>query len=455
VAELPSVDDCTSAAATRPEPSDPAVRAEVDLLRDELQVALGLDSAAKFDAAKTTLDGIAPRAEKTGYRPLQAEVQFVRARILRGQAAPELVAQAFRDAAAKAEAAGHDVLAVKVWSALAFDAAQARGDFARGREYATYAAAALQRIGGDARLEEKLASVRGGIEWRDGKFDAARREFQRELVLAGTDPAARVEALTGLGNVDEQSGHLADAVAEQLAALDLRRTVYGADNPELARSYMALGSVTMKMGKSEESLAYYRKAEDVTLRGFGPKHTASAIAAHNLGGILRDLERPVEAEQEFRRAVAIFTAAFGPEHPYVAKSQDSLGMSLFDQKRYAEAIVELEHSLAVRRKAYGEDHIETLIAINDLGVVLRDAGRVTEALALADKAIAGMTKIYGADNPEVALAMLAKARALIAAHRGRDALAVLDRAEAIFKHGEAAPQRLTEIAVLRAEAAKR
>jgi serine/threonine-protein kinase len=455
VGELPSIDDCTTAAAGRPEPSDPAVRAEVDQLRDELDVVLGLDSAAKFDAAKSALDGIAPRADKTGYRPLQAEVQFVRARILRGTAAPEAVAEAFRDAAAKAEAAGHDVLAVKVWSSLAFDAGQARGDFARGREYATYAAAALVRIGGDARLEEKLAGVRGAIEWRDGKFDAARREFQRELVLAGNDPAARVEALAGLGHVDEDSGHLADALAEQLAALDLRRSVYGDDNPEVARSYTGLGSVMMKMGKSEDSLAYYRKAEDVTLRAFGPKHTASAIAAHNVGGILRDLERPVEAEQEFRRAVAIFTAAFGPEHPYVAKSQDSLGMALFDQKRYPEAIAELEHSVAVRRKAYGEDHVETIIGITDLGIVLREAGRTAEAIALAEKSVAGMTKVYGADNPETALAMLGQARALIAGHRKRDAAAVLDRAEAIFKKGEAAPQRLTEIDMLRVELAKR
>jgi len=449
VADLPAIEDCSGNAPTKPMPTDPALRGDVDKLRDQLAAAAALDIAAQFDAAKTKLDDLEPKAEKLGYRPLVAEIKYERALNIEGiSKSADVQAQAFRDAAASAQASGHEVLAVRAWQSLATDAARS-GDFTRGREYASYAQAALERIGGDRRLEARLEIVRGNIDLHDGKLDVARKHFARASALTDDNPLSHIDALDGLARTDTEARKLTDALAEQLQILDLRRKLYTEDHPEIARSYTTLGNVTMLLGRSAESLDYYQKADATAQRVFGPDHPLIAFTAHNLGGILRDLHRPVEAETAYRRALAVGNNAFGPDHPNVAKTQQSLGMALFDQGKFADAVTELEHAVAIKRKAYGDDHVETLGAINDLGIALRGAGRFAEAIELAATAVAGFTKAYGPDHPEVGQALVAQGRTLAAAHRDKDAAASLDRAEAIFKHGESNPEALTEIAEAR------
>ena len=448
VASLPSLDDCGNDAPATPIPSDPFMHVEVAQLRDELAAADAQSIAGKFDVASTAIDKIAAKAQSVGFKPLTAEIQYSRAMNLRGAAAkPEVTTSALRDAAAAAEASGDEILAVKAWTALAFQAGEVTGDFERGREYVGYAAAALERLGGNARLETQIETTRGRIDWHQGKLDDARREYEHALSLAKTDPVFTIEALSGLAVVDTAAGQLAKALEEQLHVLDLRRKMYGDDHPEIARSYTTLGDVTMRMARLNESLDYYQKADDTAQRVFGPEHSMCQITAHNLGGILRDLERPADAEREFRRAVRIATAAFGADHPYTAKSEQSLGMALFDQGKIAEAVTTLRHAVAVKRKAYGDSELETIGAINDLAIALRGAGKLDESLEDTDKAIVGFTAAEPKSD-DLAQAYLARCRTLIAAHRSADADVALAKAKAIFDQTEAPAARFEEVRLL-------
>jgi serine/threonine protein kinase/tetratricopeptide (TPR) repeat protein len=449
VASLPSLDDCGNEAPATPIPSDPFLRAEVGRLRDELAAADAQSIAGKFDVAATAIDKIAARARTVDFKPLTAEIQYSRAINLRGAAAkPEVTTAALRDAAAAAEASGDEVLAVKAWSALAFQAGEVTGDFERGREYVGYAGAALERLGGNPRLETQIETTRGRLDWHQGKLDDARREYEHALSLAKTDPVLRIEALGGLAVVDTAAGQLAKALDEQLHVLELRRKMYGDDHPEIARSYTTLGDVTMRMARLNESLDYYQKADATAQRVFGPEHSMCQITAHNLGGILRDLERPADAEREFRRAVRIATVAFGADHPYTAKSEQSLGMALFDQGKFTEAVTTLRHAVAVKRKAYGDAELETIGAINDLAIALRGAGKLDESLEDTDKAIAGFAATEGPKSDDLAQAYLARCRTLIAAHRGADAEVALAKAKSIFEQTEAPAARYEEVRLL-------
>ncbi len=448
VASLPSVEGCNTSAPIAPVPSDPWMRVEVDRLRDEIAVADGRSIAGKFDSANSVLDDVAKRAALVGFKPLLAEVQYSRAMNLRGAAAkPEVTTAALRDAAAQAEASGEEVVAVKAWTALAFQAGEVTGDFARGREYASYATAALERLGGNARLEAMLDTTKGRIDWHDGKLDDARREYEQAASLAKTDPVPYIEALSGMASVDSSAGRLAAALDEDLKVLKLRHDLYGDVHPETARSYTQLGDVTMRLTRFEEALGYYKKADDAAQRVYGPEHSIVQITAHNLGGVLRELHRPAEAETSYRRAVRIATTAYGPDHPYTAKSEQGLGMALCDEDKCAEGVTVLRHAVAVDRKAYGDNEIATISAENDLAIALRDVGKLDEALAYTDKAIAGFTVVEPASD-DLVTSYEARGQTLIAAHRNRDAIAALDKAAAIASKLEGSADRLTDIHTL-------
>jgi tetratricopeptide (TPR) repeat protein len=453
VAALPSIADCGNDAPVTPIPVDPFMRTQVEQLRDQLATADTASIAGKFDEAAAAIDRVDANAKIVGFKPLVAEVQYSRAMNLRGASAkPEVATSALRDAAAAAEASGDEVLAVKAWTALAFQAGEVMGDFARGREYAGYAAAALERLGGNARLETALDTTRGRIDWHQHKLDDARRWYQRALELSKSDPVFTIESLAGLALVDTAAGNLAKAYEHQRTVLDLRLEMYGEVHPEIVRSYTVLGDVTMRLAKLQESYDDYKKADELAQRVFGSDHSMVQITAHNLGGVLRDLNRPADAEREFRRAIRIATNTYGLDHPYTAKSEQSLGMALYDEGKFDEAVTVLRHAVAVKRKAYGDNELETLGVINDFGIALRGVGKYDESLANIDKALAGFLAIEGPTGDDLAEAYVARARTLLAAHRAPEAEKALVQAETIYKKTEAPAERFDDIHKLLAQA---
>ncbi|HEX4452120.1 MAG TPA: tetratricopeptide repeat protein [Kofleriaceae bacterium] len=418
---------------------DPATRLEVDRLRDELAGALGENIAGKFVAAGAWFDAIAARAQLVGFKPLIAEAEYERAMNMRGlPIKPEQRIAAMRDAAAQAEASGDEPLAVKAWTGLASDVGELSGDFARGHEYASYARAALERLGGNVRAETQLAIVEGKLFWHEHKLVDARRELDRAVALAKVDPALYIEALNGLALVDTAGGRYAEALGEQLHTLELRRKLYGDVHPAIASSYTNLGDTTDRMGRLQESLGYYKQADAIAQQVYGPEHPLVQMTAHNLGGIYGELEDLDNAEREFRRAVRIGRAALGPDHPYTVKSEVSLGMALLDRKQYAEAIGLMRHALKIDLATYGDQGVETVTAEDDLAIALRVDDKLDDALGYADKAIAGYTALDGGEtNPDVAQAYDVKGRTLALMHRARDAAAALDKSADIYAHTQA------------------
>jgi tetratricopeptide (TPR) repeat protein len=345
---------------------------------------------------------------------------------------------AMRDAAAQAEASGDDPLAVRAWTGLASDVGELSGDFARGHEYASYARAALERLGGNERGETQLAITEGKLFWHEHKLDDARRELNHAVELAKLDPVLYIEALNGLALVDTAAGRYAEALGEQLHTLELRRKLYGDVHPAIASSYTNLGDTTDRMGRLQESLGYYKQADAIAQQVYGAEHPLVQMTAHNLGGIYGELEDLDDAEREFRRAVRIGRAALGPDNPYTVKSEVSLGMALLDRKQYDEAIALMRHALKIDIATYGDGGVETVTAEDDLSIALRIAGKLDEALVFADKAIAGYTALDGGEiNPDVAQAYDVKGRALAAMHRARDAAAALERSADIYAHTQA------------------
>src|SRR5262249_53536707 len=162
-------------------------------LRGELAIADGERVAGRLAEAGRALDAVAARAGRLGFKPLIAEIQYSRAMLLSDATSMEAQVDAMREAAVGAEASGDEPFAVKAWTGLADLFCEPGRDSVRGREYASYAKAALDRLGGNGSLEASLELVFGALDLDDGKLADARHHFLRAAELAKTEPARYID----------------------------------------------------------------------------------------------------------------------------------------------------------------------------------------------------------------------------------------------------------------------
>ncbi|HEY1549176.1 MAG TPA: serine/threonine-protein kinase [Kofleriaceae bacterium] len=455
VSRLPAIDECGGDAPIPPVPTDPVTRIEVGLLRDELAGASVQVMTGKYAAVRAWTEAIAGRATIVGYKPLIAEVAYRRAQNMLYDPAVKADARmaAKRDAAALAEASGDNWLAAAAWLSLAFDVGEVGLDPVRGHEYLSYARAALERGGGNARIDAQIATQNGRFFWREHKLDDARRELGHALELSKADPTRYINAIDALAKVDDADGQYAKALAEDHQALELRQKLDGEISPQVAATYTNLGNESMQLGHLDDALGYFKKADDTTQRVYGPEHEAVQSTAHGLGTVYLMLGKYDDAERELRRAVRVATAGRGPDDVRTVMSELQLGMVLIHQPDHvAEAVTAIRHSLEVELAKLGPHSAEVATAEGDLGIALRAAGKLDEALAYETKSITDMTAIAGEVNEEVADAYEDKGRVLARLHRARDAAAAFDKAADIYAHTQAPATKLAEARQLAVDA---
>src|SRR5262249_9773149 len=155
--------------------------------------------------------------------------------------------EALHEAAREAEASREDRLGARARIQLVHLLAVRRREARRAHRYADYAAAALDRLGGDAELEGLLANHRGSLSFHEAQY--------------------------------------ADAAASYRMALALRERVLGADHPEVAAIHSNLGFALRRGAQLDAALFHLRRAVQIHKRVLGPGHPEVAISLNNLGPI--------------------------------------------------------------------------------------------------------------------------------------------------------------------------
>lgn len=136
---------------------------------------------------------------------------------------------------------------------------------------------------GDLVIGARAYKQRGDYASLEGRFDAARTEYQRAVGAAPGDPEFRVSLAAALIELD----HLDDAALQLREALRLA--------PQHGVANYNLGIVLARRGADEEALPYLLKA-----LAADPNHRQ---AHFNLGGVLLRLRRFDEAAAHFARVV--------------------------------------------------------------------------------------------------------------------------------------------------------
>ena len=306
---------------------------------------------------------------------------------------------------------------------------------AEGRTLASIALGIVERMGGDERVEAKLAESLGDAEWQAGERKASLAGYRKALAamirLQGSDSADVARLRSSVGWVLMEQGELTESRKEFEQSRAIREKVLGPDHPSLASTWNELGSLADSLGDAEEAVRCMERGLAVELLAVGDDSVGAIRKKLGLAEQLRKADRAAEAFVFLRQAEA--TLARHPEASPSTRMQAERIAAVLEaaQGRHAEAVKAARKALLTAEIGMGKDHPYTGLIARDLARSLAELKLHAEALENYDRYL-GVEDKVGGGGPEYAIAIAESARPLLALGRTKEALARLERAVALM-----------------------
>jgi tetratricopeptide (TPR) repeat protein len=248
----------------------------------------------------------------TKYRPLLAETLVVTALLGDYCGDPGVAVERAKEAYSAAVAGHHDVVAAEAASALPMLLVNRMGQTAAARDWMRIARAAIDRLGGNERIEGYLLS--GEAEVVGAEHDLDKKVATARAALALTSKALGPDhpmTLSGLGNVGDSlagAGRFPEALVADKQAIAAAERVVGPDHPMLGNFWSNECEVLNHLDRYAEALDACQRALSIW-RGAG---TDAAIRSFGLTGVglaLLGLGKPAESVPPLQEAVEAREAA--------------------------------------------------------------------------------------------------------------------------------------------------
>ena len=467
IERLPPVASCANATAlTAPDrpPRDPAAAARIAAVQDQLARGRALSAVGREPEAAAALRAAVGAADAAGYRPLMAEARIALGEVQLNLFASREAEATLHEAIRHAEA-GHDGLGKSQAAVLLVDALAYSGKEAEAEQWAGYAAAALEGIGGDDALAADLDEIVGRYGEGDAAVAALGRARDRRIRLYGESSLEVGKTLSLQALAYARDGKLDDAEALRKRAAAVFAGIPGIDEPRAGAELLGKSTTAMMAGRFDEAAALSQQFIDVLGSLRGAAEPAVALAEINLsfayvgGGHYR------EALDADRRAIAILDAN-GDRSSLLAQALTEAGLNAVELGQARDAIAYLERALSIAEPLARSDDPMLSLALTGLGRARLAAGDAAGALGPLERALAW--RLAHADVPAIQLGSTqfalaqaiwqsrgdrARARALAAdavasMARHRDRFATATGAGATAR--EAAIKKLSEIEAWRA-----
>lgn len=300
---------------------------------------------------------------------------------------------------------------------------------AKARDTAIAEAARTQRI------QQFMTNLFQGGDAAAGPSDSLRvitivdRGVQEAKTLDG-DPKVQAELYQNLGSIYQKLGKFEPADSLLRSALDQRKSLFGADSPEVAESLTALGLLRSDQAHLEEAEQLVRQGLEMAKRHLPPNHPALAKATVAFGKVLAERGSYDKAIEALNEAVRLQSA------PGVAPADLAASLSILADAHYSAGHYEVCTSLYRRvlemhRQIYGARHPLVADDLGSLGAVQRDLGYYSEAEKLDRQALDIAQSYYGNNHPKTAARLTALAESLTYQNKFDEAVSALDQALAI------------------------
>ncbi len=196
--------------------------------------------------------------------------------------------------------------------------------------------------------------------------------------------------------------HYETALKYYQEALEIRKTIFKMDNPDLAVSYNDIGIEYGHLGMYEKALEYHQKSLKIKLRVFGEEHLETAITYNNIGVLYISSGNYGKALKYCLNAYEIEKNILGAEHIGIATSTHNLGRIYYYNDDYDKALQHYFNALKLMEKGLGENHVDTATCYFNIGIVYSKQRCYNKALHYHMKALKSRENILGKKHPETA-----------------------------------------------------
>jgi tetratricopeptide (TPR) repeat protein/predicted Ser/Thr protein kinase len=191
----------------------------------------------------------------------------------------------------------------------------------------------------------------------------------------------------------------------QIAANSIKKDF---DNqPEIVADLSTtIGLTFLSIGQIDSAEPHLTEALEIRKALFGFENPETAMSLNNFGKLLQAKGDLKNAEKLFRNALSILRRVRGTDALDIASVLGNLGYLLMLEADYAEAKAAHQEELRILRDHLGENHSEFARTLSNLANVFSVTGDKKTAESMHRQALAVTQKFYGGEHPDVAQAML-------------------------------------------------
>jgi eukaryotic-like serine/threonine-protein kinase len=294
---------------------------------------------------------------------------------------------------------------------------------------------ALAEAARTERIQQFMANLFQGGDAAAGPSDSLRvitivdRGVQEAKAL-NNDPKVQAELYQNLGGIYQKLGKFEQADSLLSSALEQRKSLFGADSPEVAESLTALALLRLDQARLEDAQQLAQQGLAMAKRHLPPNHPAIAKATLALGKVLAQRGFYDQAIDALNEAVRLQSA------PGVAAVDLATSLSALADSHYSAGHYDICKSLYARvlqmhRQIYGERHPLVADDLGSIAAAQRDLGYYSEAEGLDRQALDIAQSYYGNEHPKTAGFLTALGQSLTYQKKFDEAVAALNRALAI------------------------
>ena len=454
VAGVASIDECPLAVAGDPAtdlPEAPVTAASVTAMRAELSRVRALLAAGRNEEAALRASAVVDDGRALDFAPVVVEAQQLLgtadSRRSRGAEAEQRLTGAFWSAVD----IGHDAVAARAASELAWLVGYLDGRHAEGVAWARHYEAAALRAGQET--QPNLDALLGPIQYAAGNYEQAFVHLERNLALQlDKDPNSRAAAIVRLnlgvlyadsgqaeladhhleragetlreafpdGHPDlalidlnraklrfESRGDLTTALALATRGLTMSRSVHGEVHATTGLGWLRLARLQREAGQTEDAFESLRQAE----LAHANSSTAERLEVDVVrAATLEAIGRHDESVARWQHIANHGSDVLGAEHPMVNNAKHQLG-------KVAAARGEVERAERLYRESLagaGTDRTSAGARYSLAALLLR-RGALGEARDLVDRHYAGVRASLGPEHPATLRAAVERAKVMAAA----------------------------------------
>ena len=292
--------------------------------------------------------------------------------------------------------------------------------------------AALAEAARTERIQKFMLNLFDGGDQEVGPSDSLRvvTLVDRGLLEAKTlnnDPKIQSELYQNLGDIYEKLGKFEQADSLLQAALEQRKSAFGADSREAAETLIEIGLLRDAQGKYEDAERFVRQGLTIDKQRLSPNHPSVARATSALGKVLEDRGSYSAAIQVLQESVRLQSAQGGSTTD-LAESLTELANSHFYSGHYAASEALNQQVLAMDRQLYGDRHPHVADDLINLGAIQYDLGHYPEAERFDRQALDITQSFYGQNHPATASALTILGRTLVSEGNREEAAGLLKEA---------------------------